>query len=238
MIEKLALENILFLDIETVPVIYKYNDLGTYEKQLWDNKISFQKKEGVTEADLYEKAGIFAEFGKIICVSTAIVYAENDTKKVKVKSFYGHDEKKILNEFCNLLHSHFNKKQHYLCAHNGREFDFPYLCRRILINGIKLPNILNVGGKKQWEINFLDTMELWRFGDYKNFTSLELLAHVFGIPSPKNDIKGSDVKRVYYEEGDIERISEYCKRDALTVARLFLKYRGDIEISEEDIIFV
>lgn len=125
-----------------------------------------------------------------------------------------------------------------LCAHNGKEFDFPYICRRMLIHGIMLPEILNIAGKKPWETSFLDTMELWKFGDYKNFTSLELLAGVFGIPTPKDDIKGEDVKRVYYEENNLERIAVYCRKDVITIVQLFLKYRCQPVINEEDITFV
>ena len=238
MSEKIKIENILFLDVETVPLKYKYNELSTYEKQLWDNKVAYQVKENITAKELYEKAGIFAEFGKIICISTAIVYKEKSKRKIRVKSFFGHDEKKILMDFSKLVNTHFDMETNFLCAHNGKEFDFPFICRRLLVNGLKLPGILNVIGKKPWENHFLDTMDMWRFGDYKNYTSLELLTHIFGIPSPKNDMRGEDVKHVYYKDNDLIRISNYCKRDALTVAQLLLKYRGDNLIPEEDIIFV
>lgn len=233
------MENILFLDVETVPIKYNYNDLGTYEKQLWDTKVKHLEKENISTKHLYEeKAGVYAEFSKIVCVSTAILYKEKSKRKIRVKSFYSHDEKEVLAGFSQLVNAHFNGPQHHLCAHNGREFDFPFLCRRLLINNMKLPGILSINGKKPWETRFLDTMELWRFGDHRNFTSLELLAHLFGVPSPKEDLRGEDVKHVYYKEGDLERISDYCKRDALTVAQLFLKFRNESIIPPEDIIFV
>lgn len=239
MIEKIKIENILFLDVETVPVKYKYSELSATEKYLWDNKTRYiQQKDEVTSEEIYEKAGIYAEFAKIVCISTAIVYKEKSKRKIRVKSFYDHDEKKMLEEFATLVNAHFNTENNFLCAHNGKEFDFPFICRRMLINGLKLPAILNVNGKKPWENHFLDTMELWRFGDYKHFTSLELLAHLFNVPSPKDDIKGEDVKHVYYRDNNLERISDYCKKDALTVAQLFLKYRAETIIPEEDIIFV
>lgn len=237
--DKLKMESILFLDVETVPLVYKYNDLSAYEKQLWDNRIKHLEKEGISAKALYEeKAGVFAEFSKIVCVSTAIIYREKGRRKIRVKSFYGHDEKKLLSDFCKLVDQHFNTPSCHLCAHNGREFDFPFLCRRLLVNGIELPAILSINGKKPWETRFLDTMELWRFGDHRNFTSLELLAHLFGVPSPKEDIRGEDVKHVYYRDNDLERISAYCKRDALTVAQLYLKFRNESIIPVEDIIFV
>lgn len=233
------MENILFLDVETVPLTYKYNDLGTYEKQLWDSRIKYLEKEERTAKQLYEeKAGVFAEFAKIVCISTAIVYKEKGKRRIRVKSFYDHDEKKVLEGFCELVDSHFNGPSYHLCAHNGREFDFPFLCRRLMVNSMKLPGILSINGKKPWETQLLDTMEMWRFGDYRNFTSLELLAHLFGVPSPKEDLRGEDVKHVYYKDGNLERISAYCKRDALTVAQLFLKFRNESIIPQEDIIFV
>jgi len=238
MIDKIKIENILFLDVETVPVKYRYSELTAHEKYLWDSKVKHLLKNEETGKDVYEKSGIYAEFAKIVCISTAIVYKEKSKRKIKVKSFYDHDEKKLLSEFCKLVNTHYNTENNFLCAHNGKEFDFPFICRRLLINNMKLPAILSVNGKKPWETHFLDTMEMWRFGDYKHFTSLELLAHLFGVPSPKDDIKGEDVKHVYYKDNDLERISNYCKKDTLTVAQLFIKYRNETIIPAEDIIFV
>ena len=237
MIEQIKPENILFLDIETVPVKYKYNELNDTERSLWDTKTRFMQREDITSEVLYQKAGIYAEFGKIVCISTGIIFKEKN-RRIRIKSFYGDDEKQLLTEFAALLNEHFNTDRHFLCAHNGKEFDFPFLCRRMLINQIKLPKMLNVHGRKPWEVNFLDTMELWKFGDYKNFTSLELLTSVFGIDSPKDDIKGEDVKRVYYEDKDLKRIAHYCKKDVLAIAQLFLKYRCENIIPPEDVIFV
>jgi uncharacterized protein YprB with RNaseH-like and TPR domain len=237
-IDKFKIENILFLDIETVPVKYQYNELDAYEKHLWDSKMKSQIKGEETGETLYEKSGIYAEFAKIICISTAFVFISDGKRKIKVKSFAEHDEKKLLDEFAELLDTKFNTTEHMLCAHNGKEFDFPFICRRMLVNGIKLPFMLNVHGRKPWETPFLDTMELWRFGDYKNFTSLELIAHLMGVPSPKDDITGADVKHVYYRDKDLDRISTYCKKDTLTVAQLLIKYRNEPLIPQEDIIFV
>ncbi|MBN8701593.1 MAG: 3'-5' exonuclease [Bacteroidetes bacterium] len=225
-------ENILFLDIETAPIVYEYKQLPDATKKLWDTKFRFNQQE--TPEEIYKKSGIYAEFAKVICISVAIVMKN---KTIRVKSFYGDDEKELLKEFSELLQTKYNKENQMLCAHNGREFDFPFLCRRMLINGIKLPAILDLSGKKPWEVKHLDTMDMWKFGDYKNFTSLNLLAHVFGIPTPKDDIDGSDVARVYYEQKDLNRIVTYCQKDAVTVAQLYLKLKCEEIISQENIAF-
>ncbi|MBI2271244.1 MAG: 3'-5' exonuclease [Bacteroidetes bacterium] len=230
MLDQQKIEDILFLDIETVPVTYKYDDLNDNARKLWDNKFRFQTAE--TPEVLYKKAGIFAEFARIICISVGLM----SDKNFRLKSFYGNDEKLLLTEFASMLNKHYNKKEHRLCAHNGKEFDYPFIARRMLINGIKLPDILNIAGKKPWEVNLLDTMELWKFGDYKNFTSLNLLAHIFDIPTPKDDIDGSDVSRVYYEEKNLKRIVTYCQKDVLTVAQVLLRFKGEPLIKAEQVI--
>lgn len=230
MFENAKLSNVLFLDIETAPIVYNYKDLDPAMRPLWDTKFRFSAIE--TPEQQYKKAGIYAEFAKVICISVGIY---ND-QSFRVKSFYGHDEKQILNDFAELLSKHYNRKEHLLCAHNGKEFDFPFICRRMLINGIKLPKILNIAGKKPWEICHLDTMELWKFGDYKNYTSLNLLAAVFNIPTPKDDIDGSDVARVYWEEKNLERIVTYCQKDVLTVAQLLLRFMGQELITDKNIV--
>lgn len=222
--------HILFLDIETAPLVYKYNELGEPFKKLWDAKYQYNKE--VTPEQQYNKAGIFAEFAKVICICVGYF---NGTE-FRLKSFYGDDEKIILKEFKDMLERHFSEPENRLCAHNGKEFDFPFLCRRFLINGISLPGILNLQGKKPWEIPHLDTMEMWKFGDYKNYTSLNLLAAVFGIPTPKDDIDGSQVARVYYEEKNLERIKSYCQKDVITVARLYQKMKAEQPLREEQLV--
>jgi 3'-5' exonuclease len=230
MLETIKLSNILFLDVETVPIVYEYKNLDPELKKLWDHKFRFQTTE--TSESHYKKAGIFAEYAKVVCISVGFF----NEKTFRIKSFYGDDEKKLLKEFTELLNKHYNRKDHLLCAHNGKEFDFPFLCRRLLLNAIKLPKALNMSGKKPWEINHLDTMELWKFGDYKNYTSLNLLAHIFQIPTPKNDIDGSDIARVYWEEKNMERIVAYCQKDVLTVARLLLRFMGEASIEDKNVI--
>ena len=226
MISKLNLENILFLDIETVPETEKFSDLDNTKQDLWDAKSRYQRKEEFTAEEFYDRAGIWAEFGKIICISVGYFNMEGDTRTFRVTSFYG-DEIKILKDFKNLLISHFSSNTHLLCAHNGKEFDFPYIARRMIIHNIELPYKLNLFGKKPWEVPHLDTLELWKFGDYKTYTSLKLLTNVLGIPTPKDDIDGSEVYRVYYEDKDIDRIITYCEKDTIAVAQIFLRLRGD-----------
>lgn len=238
MISSIKISNILFLDIETVPQVYQFEELSPRMRDLFDTKTKFQQKEDITVKDLYKKAGIFAEFGKIICVSVGFVVTENKKQSLRLKSFFGDDEKKLLNDFSELLNKSFSSKEHRLCAHNGKEFDFPWLCRRMLINGCKIPAILDIQGQKPWEVQHLDTMELWKFGDYKHYTSLELLTEIFGIPSPKDDIKGSDVSRVYYEEKNLEKIVTYCQKDVIALTQLFLRFKSESLIENSDICVV
>ncbi|WP_178991192.1 3'-5' exonuclease [Winogradskyella schleiferi] len=226
MISKLNLENILFLDIETVPETENFSDLDKTKQELWDAKSRYQRKEEFTSEEFYDRAGIWAEFGKIVCISVGYFKMQGESRSFRVTSFYG-DEIKILKDFKNLLISHFSANKHLLCAHNGKEFDFPYIARRMIIHNIELPYKLNLFGKKPWEVPHLDTLELWKFGDYKTYTSLKLLTNVLGIPSPKDDIDGSEVYRVYYKEKEIDRIIIYCEKDTIAVAQIFLRLRGD-----------
>ena len=238
MLENYPIENILFLDIETVPQMADYSQLPENFKKLWNKKADqlskFEKFRNETEKqadEVYERAGIYAEFGKIICISTGIL--RNNV--LWIKSFYGDDEKNLLSEFSDTLNKVREKPYTFLCAHNGKEFDYPYMIRRMLITGLPVPAILDLSGKKPWEVNHLDTMELWKFGDYKNYTSLELLANIFGIPTPKDDIQGSDVARVYWEEQDLPRIVKYCQKDVITIVNLFLRFQGKPLIEEHKI---
>jgi len=232
MLSHIDLEKILFLDIETVPIHPTYGELPDELRIFWDKKASSLQKEGQTVEEVYSMAGIYAEFGKIICISLGFINGE----EFRIKSFYGDDEKVLLNEFITLVNSNYGSPNKLLCAHNGKEFDFPYLARRIILNGLELPSLLDIAGKKPWEVQHLDTMELWKFGDYKRYTSLALLAHVFDIPTPKDDIQGSDVARVYWEDKDLARIVEYCQKDVLTVVQLLLKFKGVAMIKEENVI--
>lgn len=225
MLENLKIENLLILDIETVPAEPLYEDLEERWQQLWAKKAANLNPES-DPSEMYDRAGIYAEFGKIVCISVGILVNQGGGHQLRVKTFSGDDEAKLLREFADLLHTRFNDPNKALCAHNGREFDFPYLSRRMLIQGIKLPYILDTSGKKPWEVNHLDTMQLWKFGDYKSFTSLELLAAVFNIPTPKDDIDGSMVREVYYVDGDLQRIATYCEKDVLTLANVLLRFKG------------
>ena len=240
MLEQLDLTKILFLDIETVPQFDSYDALPEAWKYLWDKKsitLSYNKPDQTPDS-IYPRAGIYAEFGKIVCISVGYFNRSGNEWKFRLKSFYGDDETILLKEFCSLLEKHFNQPDHLLCAHNGKEFDYPYISRRCLLNGIDIPKILNLAGKKPWEVQHLDTLELWKFGDYKSFTSLELLAASFHIPTPKDDIDGSMVYSVYYKEKDLERIVKYCQKDVLTVAQVFLKFRGEKLLDDDNVSIV
>jgi uncharacterized protein YprB with RNaseH-like and TPR domain len=231
------LNNILFLDIETVPQQPDYNSLPEDWKELWDTKSAslLKYREEETKESLYPRAGIYAEFGKIICISCGVIQGTGEQKKITLKSFYSDNEKQLLVEFADMLNKWSTGEPKFLCAHNGKEFDFPYLCRRLIVNELPVPFILNISGKKPWEVTHLDTMELWKFGDYKSFTSLNLLARTLGIPTPKDDIDGSRVWEVYWKEKNMQRIVTYCQKDVITVAQVFLRIMGDSLIREQNI---
>lgn len=237
MIEKINLEHILFLDIETVPIEENFNALDAEMKELWEHKTQYQRKEEYTPEDFYDRAGIWAEFGKIVCISVGYFTFKEDIRHFRVTSFFG-EEKKILLDFNNLLNRHFNQPQHVLCGHNAKEFDIPFIARRMIIHQIPIPNKLNLFGKKPWEIPHLDTLELWKFGDYKHFTSLKLLTKILGIPSPKGDIDGSQVGHVFHVEKDIDRIVVYCEKDTIAVAQIFLRLRREDLLVEDELVFV
>ncbi|MFT5581162.1 MAG: DNA polymerase elongation subunit (family B) [Lentimonas sp.] len=238
MMDKVNLEKVLFLDIETVPQVYNYNELEEEGKAQFIRKSSFVHKgdENEYENAYNGRAGIYAEFGKIVCISVGFVHQSRTGKEIRMKSFAHDDEETLLKNFSSLLEESGGRFM-MLCGHNAKEFDFPYICRRMLINGLKLPEMLNIAGKKPWEIAHLDTMELWKFGDFKAYTSLSLLCYIFKIPTPKDDISGADVARVYYEENDLERIKVYCEKDVLALIQLFLKMRGENLIDEGDVYF-
>lgn len=234
MLYKLNLENILFLDIETVPQNPSFPNLDETTQLLWEQKTQYQRKDEISPEDFYERAGIWAEFGKIVCISVGYFVIKGETRSFRVTSFHG-GETQILKQFKQLLKDHFSQTKHVLCAHNGKEFDFPYIARRMVINSINLPYKLDLFGKKPWEVPHLDTMELWKFGDYKHYTSLKLLAHILGIPSPKEDMDGSMVNDVYYKDKDIDRIISYCELDVVTTAQVFLRLRNEKLLSEDEI---
>jgi 3'-5' exonuclease len=230
--------SILFLDIETVSQYETYNHLPEDWKALWDLKASIlnRNKEQETAENVYERAGIYAEFGKIICISCGYLQGHGDARKLVIKSFADEDEKKLLRSFAEMLKNWSGDAEKFLCAHNGKEFDYPYICRRMIINGIGIPEILKIAGRKPWEVSHLDTMEFWKFGDYKNYTSLKLLARVLEIPSPKDDIDGSMVNDVYWNEKNLERIVHYCQKDVVTLAQVLLRFHCEPLIKQENIL--
>jgi DNA polymerase elongation subunit (family B) len=236
-LSQLDLSKVLFLDIETVPMESSFSNLSPAWQKLWEKKSKSLIKEDITPSDIYDRSAIYAEFGKIVCIGVGLITGHPSEPKLRLKSFFGDDEKKILEDFAQLLNAHFGTDRHRLCAHNGKEFDFPYIARRMIIHGIKIPLLLDNAGKKPWEINNLDTMELWKFGDFKSFVSLNLLANLFDIPTPKDDIDGSMVADVYYREKDLLRIAIYCNKDVITLVQVLLKLMNKVTIPEEDILF-
>lgn len=231
-----SLENLLVLDIETVRSHKLYEEMPERLQAQWNRKADFlRKEEEETDKEIYEdKGGIYAEFGKVVAISVGFFTYSSDEFSLRVKAIFGDDETTILNEFNDVL-GKFDRKKLILCAHNGKEFDFPYLCRRMLVNNIKLPDILDTSGKKPWEVSHLDTMEMWKFGDRKNFTSLELLATLFDIPTSKDGIDGSQVSSVYYNDNNIDRIAKYCSKDVVVTAQLLLKLNQQESIKQENI---
>lgn len=237
MLEHLDLTKVLVIDIETVSQHPSYDALDEKWQYLWNKKANILNSKGDQTPDsIYGRAAIYAEFGKIVCISAGYFTRNGNSWQFRIKSFYGDDEKIVLHDFTQMLTRHFNEADHLLCAHNGKEFDYPYISRRCIIHQIDIPRILNIAGKKPWEVTLLDTMDLWKFGDYKSYTSLELLAAAFDIPTPKDDIDGSMVGEVYWKEKDLERIRHYCQKDIVTVAQLLLRFRKEKLLADDDII--
>jgi uncharacterized protein YprB with RNaseH-like and TPR domain len=233
----IQLHNILFLDIETVPQHDGHENMPDEWKTLWELKASYliRNKETETSQSIYSRAGIYAEFGKIICISCGVMQGIGQEKKLILKSFCGHDEKLLLHQFSETLNKWCSDGNKFLCAHNGKEFDFPYLCRRLVVNHLPIPEILKLQGRKPWDVPHLDTLELWKFGDYKSYTSLNLLAHTLGIATSKDDIDGSKVHEVYWKEKNLSRIATYCQKDVVTVAQIFLRMNGESLIKPENV---
>jgi DNA polymerase elongation subunit (family B) len=232
------LRDILFIDIETVASTDDYSSMDERMKVQWSRKANFFRRDTqLTDEQLFhERAGIHAEFGKIVCIAVGrYLDQESGELGLKTKVYCDHNEADLLLNFKQMIEK-FDAANLRLCAHNGKEFDYPYLCRRMLINSIPLPAVLNLSGKRAWEVPHLDTMELWKFGDYKHYTSLDLLAALFQIPSSKNNIDGSQVNYVYHHDKDLERISEYCRADVVVLAQLFLKLRGYPLIPQTNIV--
>ena len=235
MLETIDLQQLLVLDIETVAQKATYNELPDHFQQLWAHKVRNTLKEQETASDVYPNAGLYAEFGKVVCLSVGMFHQRGAQTGFRIKSFARATERELLADFAALLQ--LQPTNLILCGHNGRNFDFPFLCRRMVINGLPIPSQLDVSGKKPWEINHLDTMELWRFGDFRSYTSLSLLAAVLDIPTPKDDISGEDVYRVYYEENDLNRIRVYCEKDVVTTAQILRRLRGESLIEPDAISF-
>jgi DNA polymerase elongation subunit (family B) len=232
-------ENLFIFDIETVPDKAHYGELSEQLQKLWEHKAGRFKKENEDVNEFYfNRAGIYAEFGKVICVCCGYFLNKGTGYQLKIKTFKNHDEKALLIEFSELLNKLIQHKIYHLCGHNVREFDVPWLCRRMLIQNIPLPFILDLYGKKPWEVSHIDTLDLWKFGDNKHYTSLNLLAHILNIPTPKENMDGSMVGEIYWKENDIDRIATYCGKDVVAVAQLIMRFKGLELIKDEDVVYV
>lgn len=231
---------ILFLDIETVPQEYDYSSLDATTARLFSDKTRFeQERNGKSAEEVWnDRGGILAEFGKIVCIGVGSLHRTGEEHQLRVTSFHGANEYDVLTRFTDLLNRHYNADDQWLCAHNGKEFDFPYIARRCVVNNIALPRILDIGGLKPWEVGHLDTMNMWSFGDRKAYTSLALLTHILGIPTPKDDITGADVARVFYEENGLERIAQYCRKDVVATVQLYLRLSHRALVPEANITYV
>jgi len=238
MLNHIPPEKVMYIDIETVPEHPSFDELDEKMKELWELKSAKTTREEISPAEDYGRAGIYAEFGKIVCISAGVIKPVEGERTLRVKSFYGDDEKKLLTEFAAALKNFTSNPGTNICGHNVKEFDFPYIARRMIVNNISLPSVLDVAGKKPWEVNFIDTLDLWKFGDYKHYTSLSLLTHILGIPTPKDDIDGSQVASVFYEENDVERIARYCEKDVLATTQLFLRLKGEPLLDAEKFVSV
>lgn len=224
----MSYQNILFLDVETVGMKSSFDELDDRWQALWEKKAAYFMKNDPTKSagEYFEnKAAIFSEFGRVVCISFGFLHGHESDLQFKVKSFADKDERKVLSDFAAFLDKHYDElPRQKLCGHNIKEFDVPYICRRMIAHGLTLPAALNLYGKRPWEIKHLiDTMELWKFGDIKKFTSLDLLAALFDIETPKDDIDGSQVHSTFYQGDDLERIRHYCEKDVVTTARVYLR---------------
>lgn len=242
MLNDVSLRNLLVIDIETVPVVPDLHDLPQEMQYAWEHKEGRHCPEDLTpQQHFFNRAGIFAEFGKIICISAGIFTEDPASGKLsfRIKSYAGKKEEAVIEAFFELLNLYYNNpKIHSIAGHNIKEFDIPYICRRALVNGLRLPKLLDIHGKKPWEVNFTDTLQLWKFGDFKNYTSLRLLTALFGIDTPKDDIEGSEVGHVYWNLDDLPRIVAYCQKDVLAVAQLLLRFKGLPRLEKEDVTIV
>lgn len=239
MIAKMPLENFLIIDIETVSAKQHYTSLSVEWQQLWEDKVIRTLPEDTTADQYYpQRAGVMAEFSKVVCISLGYFKRENNNYQFRVKSIFNHIEKELLQNFITTINQLEAVNHHWsFTGHNIKEFDIPFLCRRLLINGIAIPTNLDFQNMKPWETNMIDTFQYWRFGDYKNYTSLKLLAAALNVPSPKDDIDGSMVGRVYWEEKNLERIAIYCQKDIVTVANIILRFKSLPLLETEQVVF-
>jgi predicted PolB exonuclease-like 3'-5' exonuclease len=238
--QNIILENLLLIDIETVPQHPSFEGLSNDWKQLWEEKTQRSLPDFTSAAEFYpQRAGVMAEFAKIVCISIGYFTKQGNVLQLRLKSFFGDDEKKLLQDFITTVNQMESKNNKWSFAgHNIKEFDIPFICRRLLINGLHVPAYLDFQNMKPWDTNMVDTFQYWRFGDYKNYTSLKLLAAALGVPSPKDDIDGSMVADVYWKEKNLQRIATYCQKDVVTTGNIILRFKNKELIKEDQVVIV
>ncbi len=235
----MPLENFLVIDMETVTVSKDFDALEQSWQHLWREKATRSLPQHTTLAEHYlQRAGVMAEFAKIVCISIGYFKNEGGSTQFRIKSFFDVQERDLLQHFVAVVTQFRAVSNHWVfTGHNIKEFDIPFLCRRLIVNGLGIPSFLDFQNRKPWQTNLVDTFQYWRFGDYKHFTSLQLLAAALNIPSPKDDMEGSQVGHVYWVEKDLQRIVTYCQRDVLTVANVLLRFKNQPLLTGEQVVF-
>lgn len=238
--QNIVLENLILIDIETVPQHPDFELLNEEWKQLWQEKTQRSLPDFTSPAEFYpQRAGVMAEFAKIICISMGYFTKQGNVLQLRLKSFYGDDEKVLLQSFVTVLNQVETKNNKWsFSGHNIKEFDIPFICRRLLVNSLPIPAYLDFQNMKPWDTNMVDTFQYWRFGDYKNYTSLKLLAAAMGVPSPKDDIDGSMVADVYWKEKNLDRIVTYCQKDVVTTGNIILRFKNMELLKEDQVVIV
>ncbi len=233
------LKQMVFIDIETIRGKKTYNDVITENPALddyWQTKhTQIREKEPLSyghiedSAEMYEKmAALYPEWGQIVCISIGQIKFDEDGNPIKftTKSFSGLYEKILLEEFnetASKIMSKYPRMQ--WVGHNIKGFDMPYIIKRSLINGVRVPNVFHLQKQKPWESQLIDTNDVWKFNGW-NGARLGLLTEILNIPSPKQDMDGKMVSDVFWEDGDLNRISEYCEMDINATANVMLRISG------------
>lgn len=224
---------IVFFDLETASEYESLDQLALNKPkmaELWSKRCEylrsrFEENKDMTDEQLYEaKAALTPEFARIVCATFGRVTFIGEDPNVIIKSYCSEHEDEVLDGIQKVFDKFASLK---FSGHNIKRFDIPMMCKRLLIHGRSLPKGLQIQNLKPWEMPFIDTSEVWSFGAWQEgFVSLELLVTAIGLETPKGDIKGEDVSRVFWQDGDTHRIAEYCQRDVFAGIQALLKLSG------------